>query len=49
MQFRTAHVKPRIDPASNASQRKLFDAGSPLLLELIGTKHERVKLAGSIE
>ncbi len=42
-------MKPRIDPASNASQQKLFDAGSPLLLEFIDTKHELVKLADSIE
>ncbi len=41
--------KPRIDPASNASQRKLFDAGSPRLLEFIDTRREFVKLADSID
>ena len=49
MQFHTAHVKPRIDPASNKNQQSLFDAASPLLLEFINTKHELVKLADSIE
>lgn len=42
-------MKPRIDPASNSSQQKLFDAGAPLLLEFIDKKHELVKLADSIE
>ncbi len=42
-------MKPRIDPASNSTQQKLFDASAPLLLEFIDTKHELVKLADSIE
>lgn len=42
-------MNPGIDLTSNGSQQKLSDAGSPLLLEFIDTKHELARLADSIE
>ncbi len=49
MQLRTAHVNPRIGPASSENQQALFASGAPLLIEFIDTKHDLEKLADSIE